>query len=248
MSAPPPQILVLQHIDVEDLGYLHDLMQQDHFGLTTVRLDLGEKIPAHLEQFDAMFSMGGPMDTCMEREFPWLVDEKKAIREFVVALEKPFMGFCLGCQLLGEVVGGEVVKSASPEVGIFDIRINGAGRRDKIFSGFPQTFKALQWHSWEVANLRHNKDVTMLGSTDTTECQIFKYREHAYGIQFHIEIKDHTVSAWGEVPEYRRALEQSLGGDGLGLFNREALENLKDINRCAEIFYNQLKTMLRETR
>jgi len=53
------------------------------------------------------------------------------------------------------------------------------------------------------------------------------------------------VSAWGEVAEYRRALEQSLGGDGLGVLNRQALENLKDINRCAEIFYNAFKTMLR---
>ena len=55
--------------------------------------------------------MGGPMDTYMEKEYPWLIEEKKAIKEFVINLKKPYLGFCLGCQLLGEVVGGKVVKS-----------------------------------------------------------------------------------------------------------------------------------------
>ena len=41
---------------------------------------------------------------------------KKAIKEFVVDLKKPYLGFCLGCQLLGEVVGGKVVKSNIPEI------------------------------------------------------------------------------------------------------------------------------------
>ena len=38
-----------------------------------------------------------------------LIEEKKAIKEFVINLKKPYLGFCLGCQLLGEVVGGKVV-------------------------------------------------------------------------------------------------------------------------------------------
>ena len=45
------------------------------------------------------------MDTYMEKEHPWLVDEKKKIKDQAVHLKKPYLGFCLGCQLLGEVVG-----------------------------------------------------------------------------------------------------------------------------------------------
>ena len=104
------RILVLQHIKIEDPGYIKDLMINDGVELTTVELDEGEKIPTDLSKFDAMFCMGGPMDTWMEKEHPWLVSEKKAIKEFVVDLKKPYLGFCLGCQLLGEVVGGKVVK------------------------------------------------------------------------------------------------------------------------------------------
>ena len=56
------------------------------------------------------------MDTWMEKDYPWLIEEKNKIKEFVVDLEKPYLGFCLGCQLLGEVLGGNVVKSTPPEI------------------------------------------------------------------------------------------------------------------------------------
>ena len=43
-------------------------------------LDEGEKIPNDLTKFDGMFCMGGPMDTYMESDHPWLVDEKKKLK------------------------------------------------------------------------------------------------------------------------------------------------------------------------
>ena len=104
------EIIVLQHIKIEDPGYIKDLMLADSIKLTTIELDEGEKIPSDLSKFDGMFCMGGPMDTFMEKDYPWLIEEKKAIKEFVINLKKPYLGFCLGCQLLGEVVGGKVVK------------------------------------------------------------------------------------------------------------------------------------------
>ena len=203
-------VIVLQHIKIEDPGYIKDLMIKDNVNLTTIELDEGEKIPKDLNQFDAMFCMGGPMDTWMEQDYPWLKEEKKRIAEFVLNLKKPYLGFCLGCQLLGEVIGGKVVKSEPSEIGILDINFIQNGKNENIFSSFPKQIKSLQWHSYEVRNLENNKDVTLIASSDVTKYQIFKYQNHAYGIQFHIEIKDTTVNEWGSVPDINLHLKNNL--------------------------------------
>ena len=41
-------IIVLQHIKIEDPGYIKDLMLDDNLNLTTIELDEGEKIPNDL--------------------------------------------------------------------------------------------------------------------------------------------------------------------------------------------------------
>ena len=235
--------IVLQHIKIEDPGYIKDLMIKDKVNLTTIELDEGEKIPKNLRNFDAMFCMGGPMDTWMEKDYPWLIEEKKRIREFVVELKKPYLGFCLGCQLLGEVIGGQVTRSEPSEIGILDIEFIENKNKDNLFSSFPNQIKSLQWHSYEVQNLENNKDVTLIASSAVTKYQIFKYQNHAYGIQFHIEIKDTTVNEWGCVPEYKSALEKQLGSGALDKFDKAAKENMADMNRYSQILYENFKEL-----
>ncbi len=236
--------IVLQHIKIEDPGYIKDLMLADGWNFTTIELDEGDKIPKNLKEFDAMLCMGGPMDTWMEKEFPWLIEEKLRIKEFAVDMEKPFLGFCLGCQLLGEAVGGQVVKSKIPEIGILDINFSKDKNQDKLFSSFPDQIKALQWHSYEVKNIEKNKDVTLLASSPTTKYQIFKYKKHAYGIQFHIEVKNNTVTDWGCVPEYKSALEKQLGKGALEKFDKEAKTNMATMNKYSSILYKNFKEII----
>ena len=235
------EIIILQHIQVEDPGYIKDLMLLDGFNLTTIELDKGEKIPKNLRKFDGMFCMGGPMDTWMEEKHPWLIEEKKKIKEFVVDLKKPFLGFCLGCQLLGEVVGGKVIKSDPTEIGIMNVNFLRDKQNDTLFSTFPEKIKTLQWHSYEVRDLENNKNITLLASSPTTKYQIFKYQNHAYGIQFHIEIKNTTVNDWGCVPEYKSALEDQFGDGALEKFDQEAKANMKQMNNFSTILYSKFK-------
>ena len=237
------RIIILQHIKIEDPGFIKDLMIKDGVEIITIELDEGEKIPTDLTQFDAMFCMGGPMDTWMEKEHPWLIDEKKAIKEFVVNLQKPYLGFCLGCQLLGEAVGGKVVMSDPSEIGILDIDFLKSKNKDLLFSSFPDKIKSLQWHSYEVVDLEKKKDVTLIASSAVTKYQIFRYQKHAYGIQFHIEIKDTTVNEWGCVPEYKSALEKELGPDALDKFDLAARENMANMNKYSQILYNNFKKL-----
>ena len=217
-------------------------MLADGLNLTTIELDEGEKIPNDLTKYDGMLCMGGPMDTYMEKEYPWLVEEKKRIKEFVVNLKKPYLGFCLGCQLLGEVVGGKVVKSNPAEM--MDINFTDNKKKDILFSKFPDNIKSLQWHSYEVQGVDKNPDITLIASSPITKYQIFKYQDHAYGIQFHIEIKDTTVNEWGCVPEYKKALEDQLGDGALEKFDQSAKKNMKDMNNYSKILYDNFKSLL----
>ena len=235
------EILVLQHIKIEDPGYIKDLMIKDGVNITTIELDEGEKIPKNLNSFDGMLCMGGPMDTWMEEDYPWLIEEKKKIKEFVVELNKPYLGFCLGCQLLGEVIGGKVVKTNNPEIGMMDINFLDEKKKDILFADFPEKITSLQWHSYEVQELEKNRNVTLLASSKETKYQIFRYKNNAYGIQFHIEIKDTTVNDWGCVPEYKSALENQLGQGALEKFDKDAKENMTNMNNYSKILYTNFK-------
>jgi len=239
------KVIILQHIKIEDPGYIKDLMIKDGAELTTVELDEGEKIPKDLSKYDAMFCMGGPMDTWMEKDYPWLIEEKKRIKEFVVDLKKPYLGFCLGCQLLGEVLGGKVVKSNNPEIGMMNINFSKNKNNDLLFSKFPEKITSLQWHSYEVQGLDENEDINLIASSPETKYQIFKYKNHAYGIQFHIEVKKTTVGEWGCVPEYKSALEKQLGQGALEKFDEDSQKYMPTMNEYSEVLYKNFKKLVK---
>ena len=239
------RIIILQHIKIEDPGFIKDLMIKDGVELTTIELDEGEKIPKDLSKYDAMFCMGGPMDTWMEKEYPWLIEEKEKIKEFVVDLKKPYLGFCLGCQLLGEVLGGKVVKSNNPEIGMLNINFSKNKNNDLLFEKFPEKITSLQWHSYEVQGLDDNEDISLIASSPETKYQIFKYKNHAYGIQFHIEVKKTTVGEWGCVPEYKSALEKQLGQGALEKFDEDSQKYMPIMNQYSEILYENFKKLVK---
>ena len=114
----------------------------------------------------------------------------------------------------------------------------------RLFSTFPGTIKALQWHSYEVAGLENNKNITLLASSPETKYQIFKYKNHAYGIQFHIEIKKTTVGEWGCVPEYKSALEKQLGKGALDKFDKDSQIHMPSMNEYSKILYENFKKLV----
>ena len=116
---------------------------------------------------------------------------------------------------------------------------------DLLFSQFSEEITSLQWHSYEVQELESNKDVTLIASSPETKYQIFKYKNHAYGIQFHIEVKETTVSEWGCVPEYKTALEKQLGEGALEKFDKDSQEHMLSMNKYSEILYQNFKKLIK---
>ena len=237
------KIIILQHTPLVTPGYFTKLMSEDFVETTIIRLDEGEKIPDNLDIFDGMICLGGPMDTWMEEQYPWMIEEKNKIKEFVLNNQKPYLGICLGCQFLGEILGGKVIKSNPPEIGVLNINILNNKKKDQLFQNFDKEIQALQWHSYEVSEL-YNSEVTILGSSEITKYQIFKYKNHAYGIQFHMEVDESTIFKWSKVPELKKTLEKYLGKNSISKFDLLLRNNIKEMNKNTEKLYKNFKNLM----
>jgi len=212
-------------------------MKEDNIQIDTIELDENEKIPS-LNKYDAMIVMGGPMDTWQEEIYPWLKVEKEKIRDFVSIKKKPYLGLCLGAQLLSEAIGGKVRKMKIPEIGVLNVSI----KDDKsIFSGIDKNLKALQWHSYEVCDLPFNSKI--LATSSACNIQAFS-SEKAFGLQFHVEQTNETVPQWACVPEYKSALENTLGQNALEKFRNDVEKNLSVFNNSAKTIYENFKKII----
>jgi GMP synthase-like glutamine amidotransferase len=228
------KLLVFQHIDCEHPGSLRSFLAADNIEWHAVNLDQGEAIPP-LHDYDALWVMGGPMDVWDIEEHPWLISEKKAIRRWVKELNKPYLGLCLGHQLLADALGGSCALQQPPEIGIFDVELCEAADSDALFSGMPQNQKCLQWHSVCVDQPPEN--TTILAASDACQIQAMRVGSNAWSMQYHVEVEADTVANWGKVPAYREALEKSLGTNGLTRIKSDADNHMSEFLNCAETLY-----------
>jgi len=228
------RILVFQHVASEHPGSFRDVMKAQGHTMHAVELDEGETIPS-LADFDILLVMGGPMDVWETQKHPWLVKEIAAIRDWVSA-GRPYLGMCLGHQLLAVAMGGEVGLMSAPEVGMSRVPVEA----DPIFENIPPLCTCFQWHGAEVKTLPPG--ARLLATNDGCAVQAFAIGSHAYGLQFHMELTETTAAEWGALPEYAAALERVRGPGALPVIQADVDAHFPALQSAAHrIFENFLK-------
>ncbi|WP_413992090.1 type 1 glutamine amidotransferase [Labrys okinawensis] len=228
------RLLVFQHLTAGHPGIFRSFFARDGLIWDAIRLDLGEAIP-ELEAYDALWVMGGEMNVWDVDEYPWLVEEKGAIRRWVRELQRPFLGFCLGHQLLADALGGTCGPMRQSDVGLRDMEATPAGRGDSLFSGLSPRFKALEWHAVRVAQPPEGAQV--LASSDGCSIEAMQAAPRAWGLQFHAEADDQSVRDWSTHGDYRASFERRYGEGAMMHLETEMVNRAVELEGNAALLY-----------
>lgn len=207
----PNKIITLIHKDTTIPGVVGEKLRTMGYVLDIRAPILGDVLPRCLDDYAAALVFGGPMS--VNDDEPYLHEELDWIRR-VLAADLPYLGICLGAQLLAKVLGARVGPhtNALEEIGYYPIYATPAGQ-----ALFPEVLRAYQWHK---EGFELPAGAVLLAQGRDFPNQAFRWGDRAYGLQFHPEMTADMVEFWTE-----------QGADLLGAPNAQT--------RCAQIAGHQ---------
>lgn len=182
------RIHYLQHVPFEDAANIEVWARDRGYAISCTRLYDEEPFPS-LDSFDWLAVMGGPMNIYEHDLYPWLVDEKKFLREAIEA-KKYVIGICLGAQLVADVLGGRVEQNPQKEIGWFPVTLTESGKRSPFFEGFASRIDVFQWHG-DTFTIPPGAE--KLAESEACANQAFQYGGHVLGMQFHLDYSIESI-------------------------------------------------------
>lgn len=182
------RVLVILHQEHSSPGRVGRLLREQGHRLDIRRPRFGDPLPRTMASHDAAIIFGGPMsandgDDFIRREIDWI--------GVPLAAGTPFLGICLGAQMLVRHLGHRVAPhpQGRVEVGYYPIRATPPGRR--LWPALPE--RVYQWHR---EGFDCPRDATLLAEGDAFEAQAFRFGPAAYGLQFHPETTYQMMCRW----------------------------------------------------
>ena len=105
--------------------------------------------------------------------------------------------------MLAKLLGGELVKSPSKEIGGYIVKLTERGAADLLYQGFPLEFPVFHWHS-DMFTVPPDGGLLATGEP----CPIQSFRKgNVWGVIFHLEITSSDAARWADAyPEERKAI------------------------------------------
>ncbi|WP_428031862.1 glutamine amidotransferase [Ancylobacter sp.] len=194
----PLPVLIVLHQEHSSPGRVGRLLAERGHRLDIRRPCLGDALPRTLARHAGAVVFGGPQSAndChdyVRAEIDWI---GVPLRE-----DKPYLGICLGAQMLARHLGARVAPHPEGlvEIGYYPIRATDAGagllretRGDAAGAGsWPD--HVYHWHR-EGFDLAAGAELLAEGPTFPN--QAFRFGRGAYGIQFHPEVTHHMMCRW----------------------------------------------------
>ena len=186
------KIVIVKHVANEGPGSIGDFFRTTAWDLHTIELYNGDPLKISLDEVAAVVVMGGPMNVYEEDKYPFLKEENSFIKK-IVEREIPYLGICLGSQLLAKACGAAVIKAPVKEVGWFNVSLTMEAAHDPFFQGIEGPLEVFQWHedTFTVPD-----GGVLLATAETCKNQAFRYGRKAYGLQFHVEVTTDMIWSW----------------------------------------------------
>ena len=187
MANDRPKVLVVLHQELSSPGRVGHMLIESGFDLDVRRPPLGDHLPETLAGHAGAVVFGGPMsandhEEFVRRETEWLAVPLKENR--------PFLGICLGAQMLVNHLGGKVEEHGDGlvEIGWYPIAATEEGQ---ALLDWPEMVYQFHREGFSLPS-----EATLLATSDTYPNQAFRYGEHAWGIQFHAELTAVMMHRW----------------------------------------------------
>ena len=173
---------------IADLGTIQEWATNNGHDVTTTHVYENVNFPK-VEEFDMLIILGGVAGAYEEDKYPWLIHEKKFIKETIEA-GKVVLGICLGAQLIAEVIGGRVYHQGYLEVGWWDVSFTKEVENIPLFKNLPRELPCFQYHqdTFELPD-----DAINVAKSEACKNQVFVYVDRVVGLQFHPEFTEEKL-------------------------------------------------------
>lgn len=224
--------LILCHKSTADSGaFTQILLERGH----EVDLRLSFDDPTYgldIAEHDVAIFMGGPMGVYQTDIFPYLNNEIHYIEKRLAA-GKPYLGICLGAQLMAKAMGSEVYPGKQgKEIGWHSITVNDAGQKTPVKYLDAGYTPMMQWHG-DTFDLP--KDATLLASSAQYQNQAIAYGDKAIGLQCHPEVTKNNIELW-LATGYKELTEVGMNVPDL---RAKTLKNIPLLEKQRALFFNE---------